>query len=53
MEIDRHGNLSVREWEWKGGIGDVGSDAPRILQGESAINTMTTETSELSPTVMQ
>jgi hypothetical protein len=53
MEIDRHGNLSVREWEWEGGIGDVGGDAPPILQGESAINTMTTETSEPSPTVMQ
>ena len=27
MQIDRHGNLSVREWEWEGGIGDVGGDA--------------------------
>ena len=53
MQIDRHGNLSVREWEWEGGIGDVGGDASPILQRESAINTMTTETSEPSSTVMQ
>jgi hypothetical protein len=53
MEIDRQGNLAVTEWEWEGEIGDVGADAPPIVQGDSAINTMTTGTSESSPTVMQ
>jgi hypothetical protein len=52
MQIDRQGNLSVREWEWEGEIGDVGA-APPIVQGESPINTTTTGTSEPSPTVMQ
>jgi hypothetical protein len=56
MEIDRQGNLSVREWEWEGETGDVGataSSSPPIVQGESPINTTTTGTSETSPTVMQ
>jgi hypothetical protein len=57
MEIDRQGNLSVREWEWEGEIGDVGAAAAAaaaaIVQGESPINTTTTGTSEPSPTVMQ
>jgi hypothetical protein len=55
MEIDRQGNLSVREWEWEGEIGDVSAaPPPPIVQGESPINTtMTTGTSEPSPTVMQ
>jgi hypothetical protein len=56
MEIDRQGNLSVTEWEWEEGeIGDVSTAASApIVQGESLINTtMTTGTSEPSPTVMQ
>jgi hypothetical protein len=53
MEIDRQGNLSVREWEWKGEIGNVGAASPPIVQGESLINTTAIETSESSPTVMQ
>jgi hypothetical protein len=56
MEIDRQGNLSVTEWEWEEGeIGDVSTAASApIVQGESPINTtMTTGTSEPSPTVMQ
>jgi hypothetical protein len=56
MQIDRQGNLSVREWEWEGEIDDVGAAAaaPTIVQGESPINTnMTTGTPEPSPTVMQ
>ena len=55
MEIDRQGNLSVTEWEWESGIGDVAGVAslPPIVQGESPINTTTTGASEPSTMVMQ
>jgi hypothetical protein len=52
FQIDREGNLSVREWEWESGIGNVGVALP-MMQGESPINTINTTTSERSPTVMQ
>ena len=52
FQIYREGNLSVREWEWKSGIGNVGVALP-MMQGEPPINTINTSTYEPSPTIMQ
>jgi hypothetical protein len=52
FQIDTEGKLSVREWEWKIGIDNVGV-APPVMEGESPINTTNISTSEPSPTVMQ
>jgi hypothetical protein len=52
FQLDREGNLSVREWEWESGIGNVGA-APPMMQGESPINSTSIRTSEPSPTVTQ
>ena len=41
FQIDREGNLSVREWEWESGIGNVGVTLP-MMQGEPPINTINT-----------
>ena len=53
FQLDREGNLSVREWEWESGIGNNVGAAPLMMQGESPMNSTSIRTSEPSPMVPQ